>query len=113
MTDILVGDERVFRTALRVRPRALVATSVPRDGWLARLLGRAFAPEAFDVCPVLLVHPGGDGVEHVRRFFDRLRVPKRLVIGWGSSPRGGQSPASDAQLREIARQVIGAAPALT
>jgi alpha-beta hydrolase superfamily lysophospholipase len=40
-------------------------------------------PEAFDVCPVLLVHPADDrwtDVTFSRPFFDRLKVPKRLVM---------------------------------
>jgi alpha-beta hydrolase superfamily lysophospholipase len=40
-------------------------------------------PEMFNVCPVLMVHPGDDrwtDVSMSRPFFDRLKVPKRLVI---------------------------------
>jgi alpha-beta hydrolase superfamily lysophospholipase len=40
-------------------------------------------PEAFDTCPVLLVHPGADRwttVEASRLLFDRLNVRKRLVM---------------------------------
>jgi len=40
-------------------------------------------PEEFDVCPVLLAHPGADRwttVEASRLFFDRIKAPKRLVL---------------------------------
>jgi alpha-beta hydrolase superfamily lysophospholipase len=40
-------------------------------------------PEVFNVCPVLLVHPADDrwtDVSMSRPFFDRLGVPKRLVM---------------------------------
>jgi alpha-beta hydrolase superfamily lysophospholipase len=40
-------------------------------------------PEAFDVCPVLLAHPGDDhwtDISVTQAFFDRLRVGKRLVM---------------------------------
>jgi alpha-beta hydrolase superfamily lysophospholipase len=40
-------------------------------------------PEVFDACPVLLVHPADDRWTDVtisRRFFDRLKAPKRLVM---------------------------------
>ncbi|NMO20119.1 alpha/beta hydrolase [Pyxidicoccus fallax] len=40
-------------------------------------------PESFDVCPVLLTHPADDRWTEVslsRPFFERLRVPKRLVL---------------------------------
>ena len=40
-------------------------------------------PDLFDVCPVLLVHPADDRWTDVtlsRPFFDRLKVPKRLVM---------------------------------
>jgi alpha-beta hydrolase superfamily lysophospholipase len=40
-------------------------------------------PEVFDVCPVLLVHPADDRWTDVaisRPFFDRLKVPKQLVM---------------------------------
>ncbi len=40
-------------------------------------------PDAFDVCPVLLAHPADDrwtDVSITLPFFERLRVPKRLVM---------------------------------
>lgn len=43
----------------------------------------AVEPEAFERCPVLLVHPAEDrwtSVEASRLFFDRLSGPKHLVM---------------------------------
>ena len=71
---------------------AQAIASDPRAGgtWMpARFLrtfinsGPVVAPEAFDVCPVLLLHPADDrwtDISVTRPFFERLRVPKRLVM---------------------------------
>jgi alpha-beta hydrolase superfamily lysophospholipase len=43
----------------------------------------AIEPEAFDLCPVLLVHPADDRwttIEASRPFFDRIKGPKELVM---------------------------------
>jgi alpha-beta hydrolase superfamily lysophospholipase len=43
----------------------------------------AIEPEDFDVCPVLLAHPGADRwttLEASQPFFDRLKAPKELVM---------------------------------
>jgi alpha-beta hydrolase superfamily lysophospholipase len=43
----------------------------------------AIEPEAFDVCPLLLVHPAADvwtTIEASQPFFDRIKGPKRLVM---------------------------------
>jgi len=71
---VLVGGRLAYRVAARIRPLGLVATTLdfPRC---------APAPEDFDACPILLAHPGGDGIARSRRFFDRLAVRKRMVIG--------------------------------
>ena len=45
-------------------------------------------PENFNVCPVLLAHPGVDRMTEIslsRRFFDRLAAPKRMVVLEGAS----------------------------
>jgi alpha-beta hydrolase superfamily lysophospholipase len=69
----------------------VIATD-PRSGGSAMPAGflRSFVtseplvpPEAFDVCPVLLTHPGDDRWTDIalsRPFFDRLKVPKQLVM---------------------------------
>jgi alpha-beta hydrolase superfamily lysophospholipase len=70
--------------------RAIAAD--PRAGgtWMPGRFLRTFLeseplvpPEDFDACPVLLTHPAEDRWTHVsvsRPFFERLRVPKRLVL---------------------------------
>jgi alpha-beta hydrolase superfamily lysophospholipase len=48
----------------------------------------ALEPEQFDVCPVLLAHPGADRMTDIalsRRFFDRLAGDKRMVVLEGAS----------------------------
>jgi alpha-beta hydrolase superfamily lysophospholipase len=71
---------------------AQAISSDPRAGgnWMPGRFLRTYVeagplvePEVFDVCPVLLAHPGDDrwtdlGVS--RTFFERLRVPKQLVM---------------------------------
>jgi alpha-beta hydrolase superfamily lysophospholipase len=55
-------------------------------------------PEKFDLCPVLLVHPGVDrmtGIAHSRRFFDRLAAPKRMVVLDGASHMPTEHPGVD------------------
>jgi alpha-beta hydrolase superfamily lysophospholipase len=45
--------------------------------------GPALEPDAFHTCPVLLVHPADDrwtDVSVTEPFFERLRVPKRVVM---------------------------------
>jgi alpha-beta hydrolase superfamily lysophospholipase len=55
-------------------------------------------PEAFDVCPVLLAHPGVDRMTDIslsRRFFDRLAAPKRMVVLEGASHMPTEHPGVD------------------
>jgi alpha-beta hydrolase superfamily lysophospholipase len=55
-------------------------------------------PEAFDVCPVLLTHPGVDRMTDIslsRRFFDRLKAPKRMVVLEGASHMPTEHPGVD------------------
>jgi alpha-beta hydrolase superfamily lysophospholipase len=55
-------------------------------------------PEKFDLCPVLLVHPGADRmteIAHSRRFFDRLAAPKRMVVLEGASHMPTEHPGVD------------------
>jgi alpha-beta hydrolase superfamily lysophospholipase len=57
-------------------------------------------PEVFDVCPVLLVHPADDRWTDVtisRRFFDQLKVPKRLVM----LGNAGHFPIEEPGVREL------------
>lgn len=55
-------------------------------------------PEDFDVCPVLLTHPGVDRMTEIslsRRFFDRLAAPKRMVVLDGASHMPTEHPGVD------------------
>jgi alpha-beta hydrolase superfamily lysophospholipase len=58
----------------------------------------AIEPEDFDVCPVLLAHPGADRMTDIamsRRFFDRLAGPKRMVVLDGASHMPTEHPGID------------------
>jgi len=58
----------------------------------------AVEPEQFDVCPVLLAHPGADHMTDIalsRRFFDRLAAPKRMVVLEGASHMPTEHPGVD------------------
>jgi alpha-beta hydrolase superfamily lysophospholipase len=55
-------------------------------------------PEHFDLCPVLLAHPGVDRMTEIslsRRFFDRLAAPKRMVVLDGASHMPTEHPGID------------------
>ncbi|MCP3141734.1 alpha/beta hydrolase [Pyxidicoccus xibeiensis] len=70
--------------------RAIAADPLAGGTWMPGRFLRTFLesgplvpPESFDVCPVLLAHPADDRWTHVsvsRPFFERLSVPKRLVL---------------------------------
>ena len=58
----------------------------------------AIEPEDFDLCPVLLAHPGNDRMTDItlsRRFFDRLAAPKRMVVLDGASHMPTEHPGVD------------------
>ena len=58
----------------------------------------ALEPEAFDICPVLLAHPGVDRMTDIalsRRFFERLAAPKRMVVLEGASHMPTEHPGVD------------------
>jgi alpha-beta hydrolase superfamily lysophospholipase len=58
----------------------------------------ALEPEQFEVCPVLLAHPGVDRMTDIavsRRFFDRLAAPKRMVVLEGASHMPTEHPGVD------------------
>jgi alpha-beta hydrolase superfamily lysophospholipase len=58
----------------------------------------AIEPEQFDLCPVLLAHPGADRMTDIalsRRFFDRLAAPKRMVVLDGASHMPTEHPGID------------------
>lgn len=55
-------------------------------------------PEDFDVCPVLLTHPGMDRMTDIalsRRFFDRLPGRKQMVVLEGASHMPTEHPGID------------------
>jgi alpha-beta hydrolase superfamily lysophospholipase len=68
-------------------------------------------PEDFDVCPVLLAHPGVDRMTDIalsRRFFDRLKGPKRMVVLEGASHMPVEHPGVDqleASVLELLREI--------
>jgi alpha-beta hydrolase superfamily lysophospholipase len=58
----------------------------------------AIEPEQFDVCPVLLAHPGNDRMTDIalsRRFFERLAAPKQMVVLDGASHMPTEHPGVD------------------
>lgn len=58
----------------------------------------AIEPEQFDVCPVLLAHPGRDRMTDIafsRRFFERLPGDKRLVVLDNASHMPTEHPGID------------------
>jgi alpha-beta hydrolase superfamily lysophospholipase len=72
LSEVIAADPRAGGNAMPV-------------GFLRTFLasGPLVEPEAFDVCPVLLTHPAHDRWTDValsRPFFDRLKVPKRLMM---------------------------------
>lgn len=74
----------------------------------------AIEPEDFDVCPVLLVHPGEDRMTDLalsRRFFERLRAPKRMVILEGASHMPTEHPGVDQLEAAVLQFVQGLAAA--
>jgi alpha-beta hydrolase superfamily lysophospholipase len=73
----------------------------------------ALEPEAFDVCPVLLAHPGDDRMTDIalsRRFFDRLRGDKRMVVLEGASHMPTEHPGVDQLEAEVLAFLKGVAP---
>jgi alpha-beta hydrolase superfamily lysophospholipase len=67
-------------------------------------------PERFDVCPVLLAHPGVDRMTEIslsRRFFDRLAAPKRMVVLDGASHMPTEHPGVD-QLESAVVEFVSA-----
>ncbi len=58
----------------------------------------AIEPEDFDLCPVLLAHPGVDRMTDIalsRRFFERLAAPKRMIVLDGASHMPTEHPGVD------------------
>jgi len=78
-----VANDPKLSEVIATDPRA--GGSAMPAGFLRSVLasGPLVPPETFDVCPVLMVHPADDrwtDVSMSRPFFDRLKVPKRLVM---------------------------------
>mgnify|MGYP001047538858 CR=1 FL=1 len=81
-TRKLVNDEAILK--LLITDKHSAGASVPLE-LIASIAEAtpAIEPEAFTLCPALLVHPGVDRwtpVEVSRLFFDRLNCPKRIVM---------------------------------
>ncbi|MFP2904373.1 alpha/beta hydrolase [Pyxidicoccus sp. 3LFB2] len=95
LTDSLPVPMRLAGNMLAISNSAALSRAIAKDPlaggtWMPGRFLRTFLeseplvpPEAFDVCPVLLTHPAEDrwtDVSLSRPFFERLRVPKRLVL---------------------------------
>ena len=79
------GRSRCGRRAADAWRRGRAGGSAMPAGFLRTFVASEplVSPEVFDVCPVLLVHPADDrwtDVSLSRPFFDRLKVPKGLVM---------------------------------
>ena len=78
-----IANDPALVQAIVSDPRA-GGTWMPAGFWRTFInVSSVVEPEAFDVCPVLLVHPADDrwtDVSVTLPFFKRLRVPKRLVM---------------------------------
>ena len=67
-------------------------------------------PERFELCPVLLAHPGVDRMTEIaysRRFFDRLKAPKRMVVLEGASHMPTEHPGVE-QLEQAVSEFLAA-----
>jgi len=95
LTDSLPVPMRLAGNMLAIANSAALSRAIATDPlaggtWMPGRFLRTFLesmplvpPEAFDACPVLLTHPAEDrwtDVSLSRPFFERLRVPKRLVM---------------------------------
>lgn len=92
---------------------AALCSSDPLGGgnWVPARFLRTFTsaapdvePERFDVCPVLLAHPGVDRMTEIslsRRFFDRLAARKRMVVLEGASHMPTEHPGVDQMERAV------------
>jgi len=83
-------------------------------GFLRTLMTQdpAMEPEAFDRCPILLVHPGADRMTDIslsRRFFDRLACDKRMVVLEGTS----HMPTEPVGLEQLQSAVLDFLDAIT
>lgn len=78
-----VANDAQLSQAIATDPRA-GGNAMPAGFFRSILASKPLVPpEVFDVCPVLLVHPADDRWTDVaisRPFFDRLIVPKQLVM---------------------------------
>ncbi len=77
---------------------------------LQSLLGTApaIAPEDFERCPVLLIHPGADRMTDIvfsRRFFERLAAPKEMIALEGAGHWPIEEPGAT-QMTEAVRAFI-------
>lgn len=129
LTLPLVKRAPAFLTGLRVPSRLLSRMhAISNDPRLSRLVASdpygggtslpvsflrsimetmpAIAPEQFERCPVLLVHPGADRMTDIvfsRRFFDRLAAPKRMVILDGAGHWPIEEPGATQMKESVAR----------
>ncbi len=110
LTDGLPLPMAVMSKMHRISNRPELSALVRRDrlgggSWVpARFLrtlmttAPALEPEQFDVCPVLLAHPGVDRMTDIalsRRFFERIAAPKHMVVLEGASHMPTEHPGVD------------------
>lgn len=124
LTDGLPLPMRYMSKMDRISNRRELAALCERDplgggNWVpARFLRTLMStapdiePEDFDVCPVLLVHPGVDRMTEIslsRRFFDRIAAPKRMVVLEGASHMPTEHPGVDQMEAAVVEFVNGLA----
>jgi alpha-beta hydrolase superfamily lysophospholipase len=120
LTDGLPLPMRFMSKMHRISNRPELAALCARDplgggNWVPARFLRTLAstapdlePEDFDVCPVLLTHPGVDRMTDIslsRRFFDRLKASKRMVVLEGASHMPTEHPGVD-QLESAALEFM-------
>lgn len=107
--ELITNDPEISRVFITDR---LAGGSIVSMGFLRSLMNArpALEPEEFGVCPVLLAHPAVDPwtpLELSRRFFDRIKATKELVVleGCGHFPveEPGRHQLEDALEAFVAR----------
>lgn len=79
--ELISNDSEISRVFMKDR---LAGGGITTIGFIRSLMNAkpALEPEDFDVCPVLLVHPGivpWTPLEFSKQFFDRIKYKKELV----------------------------------
>ncbi len=100
----IVNDKRILE--LLLKDKSSSGTSVSLKLIISILDAKyEIEPEDFDLCPVLLIHPGNDKWTPIRLskiFYDRLKVNKKLYIIKGA----GHFPIEPEAIGQIEKEVI-------